>query len=270
MSMEMNEIIKILKHQNYLMEKRYEILKSMVCDIYDEVISEKKVCPICKKEIRCYVPYGKPKMRYNAQCPECLGAERERLLARYLDLNWHHLVEEKLSTGKEKIRLLHIAPELGFYNRFQNIEEIEYYPVDFNPNYPYPIVKVVDITNIPYPDNYFDLIICFHVLQNVEDEKKALMEVKRVLNENGNAIFCDNVNTDFEKTLEKAEFNSPELRDKNYGNEQYVRRYGRDYMQRLMSVWGRNVEKYSVDMLEESEIEKYYLKRGEEICIYTK
>ena len=86
--METKDIIEMLERQNYLMEKRYEILKSMICDIYDEVIPTKKVCPICKSEIRCYIPYGKPKMRYHAQCPVCLGVERERLLARYLEINW--------------------------------------------------------------------------------------------------------------------------------------------------------------------------------------
>lgn len=268
--MDTKEIIEMLERQNYLMEKRYEILKSMICDIYDEVVSVKKVCPICKSEIRCYIPYGNPKLRYHAQCPVCLGVERERLLARYLELNWEKLIDDKIRAGRKKIRLLHFAPEWGFYQQFQNMDKIDYYPVDFNPDYPYPIVKTVDITNIPYPDDYFDLIICFHVLQNVTDEKKALMEVKRVLNNNGNAIFCDNVYSDLEETLEDKKYNTPELRKEYYGNEQYVRRYGLDYMERLSSVWGKNIEKYSVDALDSSEIEKYYLRRGEELCIYTK
>lgn len=93
--MESKEIIARLERQNYLMEKRYEILKSMICDIYDEVIPQKKVCPICKSEIRCYIPYGTPKLRYHAQCPVCLGAERERLLARYLELHWENLTAHK-------------------------------------------------------------------------------------------------------------------------------------------------------------------------------
>ena len=41
--MESQEIIARLERQNYLMEKRYEILKSMICDIYDEVIPQQKV-----------------------------------------------------------------------------------------------------------------------------------------------------------------------------------------------------------------------------------
>lgn len=267
--METKEIIERLERQNYVMEKRYEILKSMICDIYDEIIPHKKICPICKSEIRCYIPYGKP-MRYHAQCPVCLGAERERLLARFLDMNWDNLTgSENKSAGK--IRLLHFAPELGFHQRFSSMKDVEYYPVDFNPNYPFDIVNVVDITDIPYPDNYFDLIICFHVLQYVKDEGKALDEVKRVLAPEGNAIFCDNINQILETTLESDRYSTPALKEQYYGNAQYVRRYGRDYLERLSNVWEReNISKYSVDELEEDEISKYFLLCGEEIYIYKK
>ncbi len=267
--METNEIIERLERQNYLMEKRYEILKSMICDLYDEVIPQKKVCPICKSEIRCYIPYGKPKMRYHAQCPVCLGAERERLLARYLELHWEDLTGHRTRAG-EKIRLLHVAPELGFYKRFQDREDIEYYPVDFNPNYPYPIVKTVDITDIPYPEDSFDLIICIHVLQYVEDEKRGLEEIHRVLGHGGSAVFCDNVNPALEKTLEDKAYDTPKLREEYYGNAQYVRRYGRDYKERLGSVWGNEIVRYRVDDLDPEEIKNYYLRHGEELCIYTK
>jgi len=132
-------------------------------------------------------------------------------------------------------------------------------------------VKALNITDIPYPDDYFDLIICFHVLQNVKDERKALKEVKRVLADNGSAIFCDNVNQELENTLEDDKYNTPELREQYYGNAQYVRGHGKDYIERLGSIWGRNhIVKYSVDELDANEIKKYYLRQGEEICIYKK
>lgn len=132
-------------------------------------------------------------------------------------------------------------------------------------------MNAVDITDIPYPNDYFDLIICFHVLQNITDEKKALKEVKRVLGSNGSAIFCDNINQELEVTLEDEKYDTSELREQYYGNGQYVRGYGRDYIERLGSVWGRDsIVKYSVDELDAEEVKKYYLRWGEEICIYKK
>lgn len=41
------------------------------------------------------------------------------------------------------------------------------------------------IYSLPFPNNYFDCIICSEVLEHLSDEKKALKELKRVLNKNG-------------------------------------------------------------------------------------
>ena len=128
----------------------------------------------------------------------------------------------------------------------------------------------MDITDIPYPDDSFDLIICIHVLQYVEDEKRGLEEIHRVLGHGGSAVFCDNVNPALEKTLEDKAYDTPKLREEYYGNAQYVRRYGRDYKERLGSVWGNEIVRYRVDDLDPEEIKNYYLRHGEELCIYTK
>ena len=77
-------------------------------------------------------------------------------------------------------------------------------------------------------------------------------------------------NTSQVKTLEDEAYDTPEKREEHYGNAQYARRYGRDYRERLGSVWGDAVVKYSVDGLDPEEIRKYSLRRGEELCIYTK
>ncbi|WP_416181183.1 class I SAM-dependent methyltransferase [Chloroflexus sp.] len=34
----------------------------------------------------------------------------------------------------------------------------------------------MDITNIPYPDESFDAILCSHVLEHVPDDRKAMRE----------------------------------------------------------------------------------------------
>lgn len=45
-----------------------------------------------------------------------------------------------------------------------------------------------DAHNLPFPDNYFDLIICTEVLEHVENPITILSEIKRVLKKNGQAI----------------------------------------------------------------------------------
>lgn len=45
--------------------------------------------------------------------------------------------------------------------------------------------EIIDIQNIPYVDESFDIIIARHMLYHVPDLYKALAEVKRVLKKNG-------------------------------------------------------------------------------------
>ncbi len=53
---------------------------------------------------------------------------------------------------------------------------------DVNHNFKF---KVMDIQNIPYPDNSFDVIIARHMLYHVPDLDKAFSEIKRVLKPKG-------------------------------------------------------------------------------------
>lgn len=46
----------------------------------------------------------------------------------------------------------------------------------------------VDIENIMFPDNYFDLIVCNHVLEHVPDDRRAMLDFFRVLNPGGLAM----------------------------------------------------------------------------------
>lgn len=148
---------------------------------------------------------------------------------------------------------------------------MDYYPVDINPDYPCHIVNTVDITNIPYPDDNFDLIICMHVIANVNDEKKALKEMKRVLRPGGCAIINSAIDHNIEKTIEDEQYNTPEQREKQYGNKEYRRRYGRDYIKRLQAGGWSRVKVYkAIEFNTAEEIEYYSLLKGEELYICQK
>jgi ubiquinone/menaquinone biosynthesis C-methylase UbiE len=42
-----------------------------------------------------------------------------------------------------------------------------------------------DVTDLPYPNNYFDIITAFDTINFWTDFNKALFEIKRVLKEDG-------------------------------------------------------------------------------------
>lgn len=183
----------------------------------------RKVCPVCKKELMLYLPYGEY-MRYNAQCPYCGSLERHRAY-------WMYWKKYNIFDGK-RIRLLHFAPEKCFLDEIRKMEWIDYYPVDLNAEF-YGIREKVDITDIPYKDHMFDLIICNHVLEHIPNESKALSELQRVLDIDGTAFITVPVCESAETTLEKEEYNTPQLRRKFYGNSDHVRMYGKDFAGRL-------------------------------------
>ena len=236
-------------------------IESMVMDIYDSTISEKRICPICRNEIRLYLPYG-VNMRKNAKCPVCNSLERHRTL-------WLWLEENKALFVRENIRILQFAPEGCFYNKFSLMDHVDYYPVDINPQYK-GIRDIVDIMNIQYEDCFFDMIICNHVLEHVPNDMSALCELYRVLKNDGTAIINVPINHNLEVTLEKEEYNTPELREQHYKQSDHMRLYGKDYVKRLERA-GFIVEVIRPnDMYDLIKIRNYGLSVDEEIYVCRK
>ncbi|MDP9159525.1 MAG: methyltransferase domain-containing protein [Acidobacteriota bacterium] len=91
----------------------------------------------------------------------------------------------------------------------------------------------MDISQIGYPDNTFDIIYCSHVLEHVPDDRKAMAELRRVLKPDGWAIIL--VPITGECTDEDPRCVHPEERLRRFGQEDHVRCYGLDYIDRLRS-----------------------------------
>ncbi|KZX12193.1 ubiquinone/menaquinone biosynthesis C-methyltransferase UbiE [Methanobrevibacter curvatus] len=122
--------------------------------------------------------------------------------------------------------------------------------------------------DIPYPDNTFDLIYNSHVLEHVPDDIKAMNELYRVVKPyNGKIVIMVPILK--EETLEKEEYNTPELRSKYYGQFDHLRAYGKDFSERLKSV-GFNVEVVSKDNLINKDEIKKHGRINDEIYVCTK
>lgn len=96
-----------------------------------------------------------------------------------------------------------------------------------------PRVKVkMDVTNIPFPDNSFDVVFCSHVMEHVPNDRKALGEFFRILTSNGWAIFMVPIRMT-KLTDEDPEVSDPKERERRFGQSDHVRFYGRDFEERL-------------------------------------
>lgn len=247
-------------------EEMLELMQSIsrIEDMVKDIVQEMKItyyeCPICNKRTKEFKPFGYIP-RPNAMCPNCHSLERHRAL-------WLHLKKENILNKMGGLKVLHFAPEEAFLDKFNEMWGDFYYPVDLNPNVR-GIKKVVDITDISFEENTFDIIICIHVLEHIPDEKKALKELGRVLKPGGVAIIGVPIRNGMIKTLEKEEYNTPELRAKYYGQPSHVRQYGSDFPERLKGIF-KVKETILCNDLSETEIKKYGIKKGERMFFCSK
>jgi predicted SAM-dependent methyltransferase len=179
-----------------------------------------RFCPVCGKSSRRFRSAGLVP-REDAQCVHCGALERHRLLWLYVSSRTN------LFDGKPK-KMLHVAPELCFESILRQRLGDNYITADlFSPR---AMVKM-DVTNIDYPDQSFDVIYCSHVLEHVQDDRKAIREFYRTLKSNGWAILLVPITA--EETFEDPSIIGPEERLRVFGQEDHVRRYGPDYVDRL-------------------------------------
>jgi SAM-dependent methyltransferase len=213
-----------------------------------------KFCPICEKEARRFLPFGDPP-RDEARCLHCGGLERHRL-------TWIFLQRRTSIFSSNPGRILHVAPEACFEPRFKAWIGSGYVTADLEAPH---VMERMDITDIHHPDESFDGIICSHVLEHVQDDKAAIQEFYRVLAIGGWAILLVPISA--ERTFEDPSVVDPKERRRLFGQDNHVRRYGPDYVDRLREA-GFQVEVTSVsELADDAEVSRMGLAPGEQIFL---
>lgn len=211
-------------------------------------------CPVCGKHFRKFLPYGYGVAMDNRLCPNCLSLERHRLLWLYL--------KEKTDFFSAPLKVLHFAPEQPFLKRFRALKNLDYTTADLCS----PIADLqLDVTDIQQPANTFDVVICNHVLEHVNDANKAFAEIKRILKPGGWAILLVPINPDVE-TFEDPSVTDPKERERLFGQYDHVRQFGRDYADVLRKAGFQVIEDRLYYELPDDQRERMHLaRRGEEI-----
>lgn len=104
-------------------------------------------------------------------------------------------IMRNVGTGK---RVLNLGCGDGYYNlhlakRFKEVIASDVNETDLaiakqNYHQSNVVYVVASATDLPFPDNHFDYIVCADVLEHIKDHKKAIREIARVLKKNGTAI----------------------------------------------------------------------------------
>ena len=200
-------------------------------------------CPFCGYHAKKMLPIGADfKVIYekeivgcgkrNAECLKCKSTDKERLVYTYLQsINFF---------DNPNKTVLHMAPEPNLSKQFFKHKFKEYVCGDFfAPGYEnvYPsYVKNINILDIPYSKEYFDVVICNHVLEHIEEDLQGMSEIYRVLKRGGFAILQVPISFKLKKTYEDSKIINPKEREEAFGQHDHVRIYGLDYFDRLKKI----------------------------------
>jgi len=182
-------------------------------------------CPICGFEA-CHFADGHWHVR--SVCPKCRTETRHRLLLASLTRlpQWHF---DRIVTGK---RVLHFAPEPAIRRMFRE-RAGTYQSADLM----HPDADLrLDIGEMPsVADGAFDCCVACDVLEHVPNDRDALRELHRITAPGGVTIITVPQKDHAATTHEDSTVITPADRKRVYGQEDHVRFYGDDVVDRMVA-----------------------------------
>lgn len=204
-------------------------------------------CPLCGYRGK-FLGYGYP-YTCDIYCPKCGSLERHRLLC--LAARQHGFF-----AGRD---ILHFAPEDAVRRLVLEQSPASYVTADL---FASDVDRRENIESLTIPDNSFDIIICSHVLEHVDD-RAAIGELYRVLRPGGLLIAMFPIIEGWDETYEQSSAVTPEERLLYFGQHDHARFFGKDARERL-SAPGFVVDEYTAV---EPYVSRYGLARGEKVFL---
>ncbi len=171
-------------------------------------------------------------------CPNCRATDRERLYALYF--------KNIYKQPSANFKLLDIAPAKPLRKFIkQYFREIEYRSADLMMD---DVDDKVDITDMHiYADSSFDFFICSHVLEHVEEDRKAMSELYRILKPGGKGIVMVPILLSLDEDYENPEVRTEGERWKHFGQNDHVRMYSKPGFVNKLSQAQFHVSQYDMD-----------------------
>jgi SAM-dependent methyltransferase len=184
----------------------------------------KYFCNICNKQLRKFIKLKDGSLL----CPYCGSISRNRRL-------WQLLQSEFLKQGQE---VLDFSPSRSLFRNLKNYSAINYTSTDYSGEFP--ADRHFDISCIDASDESFDLVICYHILEHVAEDGRAISELFRVLKKNGICL----IQTPFRDgdIYENFSIHTPEQRKIHFGQEDHLRVYSATGLKDRLESAGFRVE----------------------------
>ena len=189
-------------------------------------------CCICGKQVTGWLAHPQRSMRSEFmklmatvgsdlalyQCPACQCNDRDRHL-------WLYMNAVGIPADLPGARILHIAPERHIEPLIAAHHPAEYVRGDLHPR---PGHTALNVEKLDFADASFDLIICNHVLEHVDDPMQALVEFHRCLVPGGLLIAQTPYSPKLNQTFAMNVPVSAEFAALFYGQADHVRLFGMD------------------------------------------
>jgi SAM-dependent methyltransferase len=200
-------------------------------------------CSVCNRRVRQFEPlspsYLQDQLRYgwkytaadaetcnqeSYSCPHCEATDRDRLYALYLSDYFRSV------TGGSAVKIVDFAPSppLSVFIRKSIARapyRVSYVTADL---FRHDVDDNVDIMDMNlYRDESVDFFICSHVLEHVENDRKALAELYRILKQGGRGILIVPILLTDDVMDEDPSVTDPAERWRRFGQNDHVRRYSK-------------------------------------------
>lgn len=207
-------------------------------------------CKLCGNSFSKFIKYNEDLL-----CPQCGSSSRNRRLNFFL---------ESINLSEKKV--LHFSPNRIEYKVYKERFQHNYTASDFANEFI--ADEKYDITDISVPDNHFDLIICYHILEHIKDDLKAMKELKRVVTEDGFIL----VQTPFQEKgiYEDYSITDPEERKLHFGQEDHLRIYSCEGLKERLESAGLKCKTVDMSDISAEQIGKFGFNPDEKFIMATK
>jgi SAM-dependent methyltransferase len=190
---------------------------------YLAYIGKNYQCNICESKLKTFIPRGED----DFICPSCGSIARNRYF-------WKIFNKKYI---KDDLSILDFSPSRVLYRAFKKSNNLNYFATDLSGDF---IADYqLDITSIDLDDNSFDIIICYHILEHIENDILAMQELYRIL-KSGGVCFIQTPFSD--ELMENPEIIDPIERKKYFGQDDHVRIYSIGVLQDRLSKAGFQIE----------------------------
>lgn len=201
------------------------VLKAIVLWVRGVAFAGRRyVCPCCGWSLRGFVGrWGTTRTNTDGYCPRCNAKARHRRLWLYLDE--HGLLRDG------SVRVLEVAPWPSLASRLRRRTGVAHVGMDLRPEGRH--VNVAgDARSLPVRPGSFDVVLCTHVLEHVDDDLRVISELRRSVGPGGVAVVSAPLRMDA-PTHEDPSISDPVERERLFGERSHVRLYGPDLRDRL-------------------------------------